>query len=130
MNDQNTNMFVAKAKGFGEFIRWTDLTEELLMRRLTEMMTTDDYQTEVDNIADLIMDQPLHPLERATWWLEYLLRHPGNVAMRNPVQHLAWYQYFLLDVLLVVAVGILVAVYCVITVVRRFLDWKKKTKKD
>ena len=73
MNDQNTNMFMAKSKGFGEVIPWTELTEEMLMRRLTEMMTTDDYQTAVDTMSDLVMDQPLHPLER--------LCHPHPLAL-------------------------------------------------
>merc|ERR1719319_1992336 len=47
----------------------------------------------------LIVDPPQHPLDRAVWWLEYLLRHPHNHGMRSPALQLAWHQYFLLDVI-------------------------------
>jgi len=53
----------------------------------------------VDNLSELIMDTPQHPLDRAVWWLEYLLRHPHNPGMRSPALQLAWHQYFLLDVI-------------------------------
>ena len=41
----------------------------------------------------------MHPVERATWWMEYLLRHPKpEDAMRNPALQLSWWQYFMIDV--------------------------------
>ncbi len=30
------------------------------------------------------------PLDRAVWWLEFLIRHPGKNHMRSPVHDLAW----------------------------------------
>ena len=62
-------------------------------------MTPQTSARAVSDLRDLILDQPLPPLTRAVWWLEYLLRHPHNTSMRSPLHRLAWYQYFLLDVL-------------------------------
>ena len=60
------------------------------------------YQSSVEQLSSLILDQPQHPLDRAVWWLEYLLRHPGNPGMLSPTHKLYWFQYFLLDILSVV----------------------------
>ena len=62
------------------------------------------YQRSVDQLSHLIMDQPLHPLDRAAWWLEYLLRHPHNTSMRPHTHNLYWFQYFLLDVMAVLLI--------------------------
>ena len=50
---------------------------------LRAVLDSNKYQEAVTRLGDLAMDQPQHPLERATWWMEYLLRHPSNVAMAH-----------------------------------------------
>ena len=58
---------------------------------------------------------PHSPLDRAVWWLEFLLRHPGyGERMRSPVHDLAWHQLLLLDVLLFAAavLGLVVLALC------------------
>jgi glucuronosyltransferase len=44
------------------------------------------------------------PLDRAAWWIEHLIRHPNLVDhMRSPVHDLHWYQFYLLDVMALLA---------------------------
>jgi glucuronosyltransferase len=53
-------------------------------------------------------------MEQAVYWTEYVIRHKGAPHLRSAVLDLAWYQYFLLDVIAVlslVAVCLLVAMY-------------------
>ena len=88
------------------------------------------YQSSVSQLSDLIMDQPLHPLDRAVWWLEYLLRHPHNTSMRPHTHNLAWLQYFLLDilaVLLIVSSILIFILYKLISCCRRKIVLKKKS---
>ena len=68
--------------------------------------------------SDLIMDQAMHPLERAVWWLEYLLRHPHNPDMRPVTHSLHWTQFFLLDVLAVILLAITVLGTIIVKLVR------------
>jgi glucuronosyltransferase len=60
-----------------------------------------------------LRDQPLTPLEQAVYWTEYVIRHKGAPHLRSAVLDLAWYQYFLLDVIAVLGL----AVGCVVLIV-------------
>jgi len=40
------------------------------------------------------------------YWTEYVIRHKGAPHLRSAVLDLAWYQYFLLDVITVLSLAI------------------------
>jgi glucuronosyltransferase len=44
-------------------------------------------------------------MEQAVYWTEYVIRHKGAPHLRSAVLDLAWYQYFLLDVIAVLALA-------------------------
>ena len=88
------------------------------------------YQSSVDQLSELILDQPQHPLDRAVWWLEYLLRHPHNTSMRPHTHNLYWFQYFLLDImalLLSVSSLLIFLLYKLISCCRRENVLKQKS---
>ena len=88
------------------------------------------YQSSVDQLSSLILDQPQHPLDRAVWWLEYLLRHPHNTSMRPHTHDLYWFQYFLIDILAVVITVsslLIFSLYKLISCCRREKVLKKKS---
>ena len=78
-------------------------------------------------LRDLILDQPLHPLERTVWWLEYLLRHPHNTNMKPHTHNLYWFQYFLLDIMAALFV-IVAAVIVLITKLLKCCCSRRKSK--
>ena len=88
----------------GVRLEWHGMTEEKLETALLEVLTNPEYQSSVDRLSSLILDQPQHPLDRAVWWLEYLIRHPANTSMKPHTHNLHWFQYFLLDILAVVII--------------------------
>merc|ERR1711974_506370 len=76
--DQLVNVKEAVNNHVGLRLEWHGMTEDKLEEALLEVLTNPEYQTSVDRLSNLIMDQPQHPLDRAVWWLEYLLRHPQH----------------------------------------------------
>ena len=93
------------------------------------MLTDPLYQEQVSKLSELIMDQPQHPLDRAVWWLEYLLRHPHNPDMRSHTHNLNWAQYFLLDVLAFI-IAVLATVIFIIVKIVKYCCCKTKRKQD
>ena len=82
------------------------------------------YRENVQRLSRIYRDQPLTLLQQAVYWTEYVIRHQGAPHLRSAALDLAWYQYFLLDVIAVlalVAVCVLVAVYFISRAVIRRL---------
>lgn len=40
-------------------------------------------------------------MDTAVYWVEYVIRHKGAPRLQSTAKQLAWYQYYLLDVILV-----------------------------
>eukprot|EP00092_Neocalanus_flemingeri_P022606 GFUD01024519.1.p1 GENE.GFUD01024519.1~~GFUD01024519.1.p1 ORF type:complete len:510 (+),score=97.85 GFUD01024519.1:201-1730(+) len=128
MGDQFVNAKIAAQKNFGVLLKWHGVTEDSLKTAIEDVLSNPNYKEAVSELRDLIMDQPQHPLDRAAWWMEYLLRHPHNPGMRNPAQKLYWFQYFLLDVILVFVVTFVIIVLVVRKIVKYCRGEKIKTE--
>jgi len=107
--DQINNMVEASSKNLGVVLSWRELTVETLVAAVNKVAGDPSYKLAISTLRNLILDTPLHPRDSAVWWLEYLLRHPGNPGMESPVHSLNWVQYYLLDVIFVL-VALLVLV--------------------
>lgn len=46
-------------------------------------------------------DQPQHPLDRAIYWIEYVIRHKGAPHLRSATRPLNTFQRGLVDVMLI-----------------------------
>jgi len=68
-----------------------------------------------------LRDQPRTPLEQAVYWTEYVIRHKGAPHLRSGVLDLAWYQYFLLDVIAVLVLAIVSLLLILLLVCRVIL---------
>ena len=89
------------------------------------------YQNAINRLHDLVMDQPMHPVDKAAWWMEYLLRHPQpEDVMRNPVLELSWWQYFLIDVFILIISVIFIFITAVKSCFKLCCLMKKTTVKS
>lgn len=57
------------------------------------------YETRLSQLSKIASDQPMSALDKAVWWIEYVIRHDGAVHLRYPGIEMPFYQYFLLDVI-------------------------------
>ena len=110
-------------------VPWHGLTEASLLSAIQDVLDTPGYQEAATKLGQLILDQPQHPLDKAVWWLEYLLRHPGNPGMVSPTHKLNWFQYFLLDVLVTIITATFIFVYIIVRLISCCCR-RKKSKTD
>ena len=113
-------------KKVGLQVNWHEMTEDNLLAAIMEVLEDPEYQRSVSRLSELIMDQPQHPLERAVWWLEYLLRHPHNPGMRPVTHNLSWPQYFLLDVMALYVLIITITIMILVKILNRCCSRKAK----
>jgi len=74
----------------------------------------------------------MSPLETAVYWTEYVIRHKGAPHLRSAAVGMLWYQYYLIDVLLVIFLSIATVfalLYCLIIKVHlRLINKRTKEK--
>ena len=75
-------------------------------------------------------DQIDKPLDRALYWIEYVLRHEGAVHLRSAARDLNFIRYFSVDVIstlvLVVVIGLVVNFLLLTALVRNLFGPKKR----
>ena len=56
-------------------------------------------------------DQKEKPLDRAVWWVEWVLRHPTATHMRSPVLKLGSFKSNLIDIILITILPIVFLIH-------------------
>ncbi|EHB02574.1 UDP-glucuronosyltransferase 2B18, partial [Heterocephalus glaber] len=80
-----------------------------LLNALKTIINDPYYKENAMRLSRIHHDQPVKPLDRAVFWIEFVMRHKGAKHLRPLAQNLTWYQYHSLDV-----IGFLLA--CVATI--------------
>ena len=127
--DQPANAKEAERIGFGVMVPFQKLSEKILSEALDAVLNEPKYSHRAREYGSLVADQIEHPLERATWWLEHIMRHPHVYRNKSPVHNLAWYQYFCLDVILTIGVLVLLIFYIIYKSVKLCCGLRKKKDK-
>lgn len=107
--DQFHNIRCFVDKGIAVALSYHTLTKESVLTALKKVLDNPSYTENAKHVKRAFTDRPLSPLDTAIFWTEYVIRHGGAPHLRSAAVDLAWYQYYLLDVLAVLFL-ILVAV--------------------
>ena len=89
------------------------------------------YREKIYKLKDLFSDQPMSGVDKSVWWIEYVLRHGGAKHLRSAAVDMSWFEYYLLDVFLVLFFVAFVSVYLISVCVKlsfSTLRFKHKTK--
>lgn len=52
-------------------------------------------------------------IDKAVYWVEYVIRHKGAHHLRSPAVDLKWYQFYLLDIAAFVMIIILICYFII-----------------
>lgn len=96
--DQFDNLEKIQFEGWAKELRLSDVTEETFETMLKQMLNDDDVKRKAQLASELYRDRPMHPLDEAVFWVEYVLRHNGAKHMQSQAVYLNWFQYHSLDV--------------------------------
>lgn len=84
-------------------------------------MFLDSYSENAQQRSRLFRDQPMHPLDRAVFWINSVIRHKGLSHLRVDTDHLNFFQLYLIDVM--VLLTLLNGSFCLMIV---FNCWSRK----
>ncbi|XP_072477026.1 UDP-glucuronosyltransferase 2B4-like isoform X3 [Notamacropus eugenii] len=107
--DQPDNIAHMKAKGAAVEVDFHTMTTADMLNALKTVINNPSYKENAMRLSRIHHEQPVKPLDRAVFWIEFVMRHKGAKHLRPAAHDLTWYQYHSLDV-----IGFLLA--CVATV--------------
>ncbi|XP_023410876.2 UDP-glucuronosyltransferase 2B17-like isoform X4 [Loxodonta africana] len=129
--DQPDNIVRMKAKGAAVSLDMNTMTSTDLLNALKTVINDPSYKENAMRLSAIHHDQPVKPLDRAVFWIEFVMRHKGAKHLRPAALSLTWYQYHSLDVIgfllaCVVIVTFLVIKCCLFGYQKFFKTGKKK----
>ncbi|KAL6489151.1 hypothetical protein MHYP_G00028920 [Metynnis hypsauchen] len=102
--DQFENMLRLKVRGAAKVVDVTTLDSQEFLKTIQEVLHQPSYRDNMQKLSRLHKDRPMHPLESALYWIEFVMRHKGAAHLRTESYKMPWYSYHSLDV-----VGLLLA---------------------
>ncbi|XP_023363369.1 UDP-glucuronosyltransferase 2A3 [Otolemur garnettii] len=132
--DQPDNIARMKAKGAAVEVNLNTMTSADLLRALRTVINDPSYKENAMKLSEIHHDQPVKPLDRAVFWIEFVMRHGGAQHLRAAVHDLSWAQYHSLDVigflLAFMAAVMLILTKCCLFCCRKFATPRKKGKQE
>ncbi|XP_051279531.1 UDP-glucuronosyltransferase 2A2-like [Dicentrarchus labrax] len=123
MFDQQDNFFRMKARGVAKVLDIATVNKDNFLEALKEVLYEPSYREIMTTLSNLHRDQPMKPLDRAMFWIEFVMRHKGAKHLRTESYKMSMIQYHSIDVVaFLLAVILLVFTVFISTV--KFL-WRR-----
>lgn len=85
-------------EGWAMLLPLSNFNQETLSKTLDEALNNRSYGNVVKKLSTLNRDRPEHPLDKAAYWIEYVIRHNGAKHLQSPAVHLNLLQYYMVDI--------------------------------
>ncbi|XP_003801011.1 UDP-glucuronosyltransferase 2B4 [Otolemur garnettii] len=132
--DQPNNMAHMRAKGAAVTLDFTTMSSADLLSALKTVTNDPIYKENAVRLSKIHHDRPVKPLDRAVFWIEFVMRHRGAKHLRVAAHDLSWAQYHSLDVIgFLLACGaavMFVLTKCCLLCYRKFAAQRKKGKQE
>uniref|UniRef100_A0A6P7F017 UDP-glucuronosyltransferase n=1 Tax=Diabrotica virgifera virgifera TaxID=50390 RepID=A0A6P7F017_DIAVI len=133
ITDQHANVKRIVELGLGVKVDYKTLTKAIFKDAVMEVAQNPTYKEEVKKAKSILLDQPVKGVEKAVWWIEYVIRHKGAKHLRSPAADMSFFEYFMVDVILFLLICItlvLYSVYKLMTVLRSIFRSLKRIKQQ
>ncbi|KAM3917460.1 UDP-glucuronosyltransferase 1A1-like isoform 5-T5 [Leptodactylus fuscus] len=130
--DQMDNAKRIESRGAGVTLNVLDMTPEDLSNALDAVINIPSYKENIQRLSALHLDRPIHPLDLAVHWVEFVMRHKGAPHLRPAAHDLNWIQYHSIDVfgflLVVLVITLFISYKCCAYTCRRCCGRKSRPK--
>ncbi|XP_075009896.1 UDP-glucuronosyltransferase 1A1-like isoform X2 [Calonectris borealis] len=131
--DQMDNAKRIESRGAGLTLNILKMTSKDISTALKAVINDKKYKENIKRLSDLHLDRPIHPLDLAVHWVEFVMRHKGAPHLRPAAHDLNWIQYHSLDViaflLAVVLLSLFISLKCCLFCCRKCCSKKGRTRK-
>ncbi len=128
--DQPDNLFRMEVKGTAKIVDIATLDRTVFLEALKEVLHNPSYKENMQRLSKLHQDQPMKPLDRAVFWIEFVMRNRGAPHLRTQAYRMSWIEYHSIDVILTLTAALFIFAFLFIYVIRYLFRvlFKKKVK--
>ncbi|XP_041965537.1 UDP-glucuronosyltransferase 2C1-like [Alosa sapidissima] len=132
MFDQPDNLSRMEAKGTAKVVDIATLDRAVLMEALKEVLYEPSYRENMQRLSRIHHDQPMKPLDRAIFWIEFVMRNGGAPHLRTQSFRMSWIAYHSIDVILTLLMALLVLLLIMFLAIKKCcaLLFRKKVKSE
>ncbi|XP_053181073.1 UDP-glucuronosyltransferase 2A1-like [Scomber japonicus] len=121
--DQDDNLFRMRAKGVAKVLDIGTLNKDNFLEVLKVVLYEPSYRKNIQELSRLHRDQPMKPLDRAMFWIEFVMRHKGAPHLKTNSYKMSWIQYHCVDVITLLLTSVTLMSLICILIVRSL--WRK-----
>lgn len=97
--DQFENVLRLEARGAAKVVDASKLTRQNFLEAVQDVLHNPSYKNNMRRLSALHRDKPMHPLDTAVYWIEFVMRHKGASHLRTESYKMPWFVYHSLDVI-------------------------------
>uniref|UniRef100_A0A8C6UVU9 UDP-glucuronosyltransferase n=1 Tax=Neogobius melanostomus TaxID=47308 RepID=A0A8C6UVU9_9GOBI len=100
--DQYDNLLRLKERGGAKILTLSTVDEDNFLNSVKEVLSDQSYRENMQRLSRLHRDQPIHTLDNAIFWIEFVMRHKGAAHLRSESYKMPLCTYNSLDVIIFV----------------------------
>jgi len=108
--DQFRNLEVLQEEGAALQLNINSVTEQELKDTVDRLVNQRKFGENALAVSQRFRDQPMHPLETAIYWTEYVIRYKGANHMKVSQSQVKLFEYYSLDKVLMVGIRLTLVV--------------------
>ncbi|KTF94848.1 hypothetical protein cypCar_00029931, partial [Cyprinus carpio] len=131
--DQPDNLSRMKVRGTAKLVDIAQLNRTMFLQALEEVLYNSSYKENMQRLSKLHHDQPMKPLDRAVFWIEFVMRNRGAPHLRTQSFRMSWIEYHSIDVILTLLMIVVLCcfmIHKIITFLCFKVVFKKKIKAE
>ncbi|XP_060639777.2 UDP-glucuronosyltransferase 1-6-like isoform X2 [Anolis sagrei] len=109
--DQMDNAKRVESRGAGVALNIIEMTAKDISEALKAVIYDKKYKENIQRLSELHLDRPIHPLDLAVHWVEFVMKHKGAPHLRPAAHDLNWVQYHSIDVIAFLLAASLLALF-------------------
>jgi len=132
MFDQPDNFARMKARGVAKVLDIATVNKDNVLEALKEVLHDPTYREKMKVLSNLHRDQPMKPLDRAMFWIEFVMRNKGAAHLRTESYKMSTIQYYSIDVVAFLLAAVLLVFTIFVSAVKILCRrvFRSKVKKE
>ncbi|XP_062406039.1 UDP-glucuronosyltransferase 2B14-like [Sardina pilchardus] len=132
MFEQPENLFRMVMRGTAKVLDIATLDRAVFVEALEEVLYEPSYRENMQRLSRIHHDQPMKPLDRAIFWIEFIMRNGGAPHLRTQSFRMSWIAYHSIDVILTLIMALLLLLLIMFLAIKKCCSviFNKKVKSE